>query len=385
MKKVICSRQVLPSKKPLKAILASSTLLALLLPLSAMSATSDDATLDNGERISATLSDVNNSEPVNDQKVNEITNVSKSSQESTAPENVNTGNISSDTSTGNDTGKQEQNVDPEVDHQSTNKGSVTSALDEVEGRASNNAQTESREITKDEEIADNNKSWMSLEYLLGGGLLLLLLSSGFLLFRKIGSLNDENEELFNENSALKEKITGNTTELKTSKREILQLQSEIRELKITSEAEQSSPSSVNTDASDLSLMPSLITPETLAIEDLTQSDRSQLTSIFENWLKTNRGNTKVDDLIPEHIQKKLKHWHYAIELWGQGSGLDSVDITKNTMHTAVISLIKNVNEGYAYCYIKPNSMSSLWKNKAWYTVEKVNGTLKLTGELLESN
>ena len=198
MKKVICSRQVLPSKKPLKAILASSTLLALLLPLSAMSATSDDATLDNGERISATLSDVNNSEPVNDQKVNEITNVSKSSQESTAPENVNTGNIFSDTSTSNDTGKQEQNVDPEVDHQSTNKGSVTSALDEVEGRASNNAQTESREITKDEEIADNNKSWMSLEYLLGGGLLLLLLSSGFLLFRKIGSLNDENEELFNE-------------------------------------------------------------------------------------------------------------------------------------------------------------------------------------------
>ena len=354
MKKVICSRQVLAFKKPLRSILASSLSLALLLPISALAA--EDVDDSNAEvRVSDPFSDLKDKETIQSNKP-EISD----DKVVVVPTDIAT---NSDTDTAMDDNK-----------------SPTSAAD-----AYISQEKAEKPSAAQPKVADKNPSWMSLEYLLGGGLLLLLLSSGFLLFRKIGSLNDENEELFNENSALKEKITGNTTELKTSKREILQLQSEIRELKITSEAEQSSPSSVNTDASDLSLMPSLITPETLAIEDLTQSDRSQLTSIFENWLKTNRGNTKVDDLIPEHIKKKIKHWHYTIELWGQGSGLDSVETTKNTMHTAVISLIKNDNKGYAYCYKKPNSMSSAWENKAWYRVEKTNGTLKPTGEPLETN
>ena len=234
----------------------------------------------------------------------------------------------------------------------------------------------------DKEATDKEPSWMSMEYLLGGGLLLLLLGGGLLLFSKINELKNDNKNLAYNNANLKRQSDKQTKLANSAQEENKKLVSDIELLKSKLDEQHPDPVEIDNELSSAWLAD---TPELIIIDDLNQSDRSQLTSIFENWLKTNRGNTKVDDLIPEHIQKKLKHWHYAIELWGQGSGLDSVDITKNTMHTAVISLIKNVNEGYAYCYIKPNSMSSLWKNKAWYTVEKVNGTLKLTGELLESN
>lgn len=384
MKKVICSRQALPFKKPLRSMLASSLFLALLLPISVVAAEDTAKDLDN-------LAKPLRSETL-DQNVNLLSNNSGNSNASITPD---------DDGKADDDDKEENSSAAEVENQqskndssantissSEDKGrSVNDTLMDLEERASDNARTETQtqSIATDNKVAEKKSSWMSLEYLLVGGLLLLLLSGIFLLLNNISKLKFENRDLAHKNATLKAKFDSQTKLINTVKNENKQLRSDNINFKGAINEQQSSPASVNTDASDLLSMSSLIQAETLSIEDLTQSDRSQLASIFDNWLTTNRGNTKVDDLIPDHIQKKLKHWHYAIELWGQGSGLDSVDITKNTMHTAVISLIKNVNEGYAYCYIKPNSMSSLWKNKAWYTVEKANGTLKLTGELLESN
>ena len=352
MKKVICSRQVLAFKKPLRSILASSLSLALLLPISALAA--EDVDDSNAEvRVSDPFSDLKDKETI------------QSNKPEISDDKVVV--VPTDIATNSDTAMDD------------NK-SPTSAAD-----AYISQEKAEKPSAAQPKVADKNPSWMSFKYLLGGGLLLLLLGIGFLLLRKIDNLNDENEELLNENSALKKQVNTSSAQLKMSKEHNTKLKSAIERLNNMLGEQQSNPVNVNTDASDLSSMRFVDTQQAIVIEDLDKSDYSQLAIIFDNWLTTNRGNTKVDDLIPEHIKKKIKHWHYTIELWGQGSGLDSVETTKNTMHTAVISLIKNDNKGYAYCYKKPNSMSSAWENKAWYRVEKTNGTLKPTGEPLETN
>ncbi len=367
MKKVICSRQVLPFKKLLKAMVTSSLVLALLLPLSAISATPDGSTSNNLEYIPETLSDTNNSESVIDQNEVEINDSTIESSKSRTSDDK-TVVVPTDVVTNSDTPTA---VDDDK--------SPTSAADAYLYQEKVETPPESQL-----KAAEKGSSWMNLEYLLGGGLLLLL-GGGFLLLSKINKLKFENRELAHKNATLKANSDSQTKRLNNAKDENNQLRSDNINLEAALNEQHNSPDNVNTNASDLLSLPSLIAAEALVIEDLNKSDRSQLASIFENWLKTNRGNTKVDDLIPEDINKKLKHLHYTIELWGQGNGLDSVETTKNTMHTAVISLIRNDNKGYAYCYKKPNSMSSLWDNKAWYAVEKANGTIKLTGESLETN
>lgn len=374
MKKVICSPQVRLPQKMLKAMLVSSMVVGLLLPLSAVAADDDLDSLTNPVRAENLDNNINLS-------TNDTVN---SNVNGDLPDNENNENKESSAVTKNiDVKKESSTIENSntTDLSISEEGkSVTSAFDEVEKRASSDPTPKA--TTVNNEVADKEPSWMSMEYLLGGGLLLLLLGGGLLLFGKINELKNDNKNLAHNNANLQRQSDKQTKLANSAQKENKKLVSDIELLKRRLDEQHTDPVEIDNELSSVLLVE---TPELTIIDDLNKSDRSQLTSIFENWLKTNRGNTKVDDLIPEHIQKKLKHWHYAIELWGQGSGLDSVDITKNTMHTAVISLIKNVNEGYAYCYIKPNSMSSLWKNKAWYTVEKVNGTLKLTGELLESN
>ena len=371
MQKIICSQQVRLPQKTLKAMLVSSIIVGLLLPLSAISAPTDDSTSSDGAAISDTYAD-GKVVPVSIDKeeVTEVTDSTIQDKKSEIPDiaPMETPSIESPSPSINT--EQEINKPPTA--------AADRYLNEKEEAETPVATTSQ---STDKEVADKEPSWMSMEYLLGGGLLLLLLGGGLLLFSKINELKNDNKNLAYNNANLKRQSDKQTKLANSAQEENKKLKSEIMRLNTLDEQH---PDPVEID-SELSSAWVVDTPELTIIDDLNNADRTQLASIFENWLRTNRGNTKVDDLIPEHIQKKLKHWHYAIELWGQGSGLDSVDITKNTMHTAVISLIKNVNEGYAYCYIKPNSMSSLWKNKAWYTVEKVNGTLKLTGELLESN
>lgn len=377
MQKIICSQQVRLPQKTLKAMLVSSIIVGLLLPLSAISAPTDDSTSSDGAAISDTYAD-GKVVPVSIDKeeVTEVTDSTIQDKKSEIPDiaPMETPSIESPSPSINT--EQEINKPPTA--------AADRYLNEKEEAVTETAETPVATTSQstDKEATDKEPSWMSMEYLLGGGLLLLLLGGGLLLFSKINELKNDNKNLAYNNANLKRQSDKQTKLANSAQEENKKLVSDIELLKSKLDEQHPDPVEIDNELSSAWLAD---TPELIIIDDLNQSDRSQLTSIFENWLKTNRGNTKVDDLIPEHIQKKLKHWHYAIELWGQGSGLDSVDITKNTMHTAVISLIKNVNEGYAYCYIKPNSMSSLWKNKAWYTVEKVNGTLKLTGELLESN
>lgn len=366
MKKIICSSQLLSLKKNFSAILISFIFVAL--PLSAISATTDDNATNDEIVISERYSDNKGKVSVNNEEVVEVSNKTIEDSKSeilddkvvVVPTNIVT---SSNTPT-----KLADNKSP------------TSAADAYlyKEKVENLPESEPK-------AADKSPSWMSLEYLLGGGLLLILLGGIFLMLSKINSLKSENRDLNFEKSKLKAEANKSSRDLKASKQESLQLNSEIRQLKNAFEEQKNSSINQQNDVIDLLPAGSVNTSEAITIEDLNQSDRNQLASIFDNWLKTNRGNTKVDDLIPEDINEKLKHLHYTIELWGQGNGLDSVESTKNSMHTAVISLIKNDSKGYAYCYKKPNSMSSLWDNKAWYAVEKANGTLKLTGEPLEAN
>ena len=362
MKKVICSSQSLSLETPLKAMLVSSMILGALLPLSAVAM--DELEVSSAEQKifveidqSASSTELSNTNSVDDKESSD----NKVIQEA-AIDIPTTAAVSSNS---------ESNITQEIDPMDINGDLPV---------------IESQEKISESKLVGKSPSWMSLEYLLGGGgLLLLLLGGGFLLLSKFNNLKNENQELVDKNSSLKKQGSSQAMLVSNIKNENKNLESEVSRLKGMLDGYANTYDDKNTDASDLLSMPSLITPEPARFEELNESDRGQLASIFESWLKTNRGNTKVDDLIPDDINKKIKHLHYTIELWGQGSGLDSVESTKNTMHTAVISLIKNDNKGYAYCYIKPNSMSSLWNNKAWYAVEKSNGTLKLTGEPLEAN
>lgn len=93
----------------------------------------------------------------------------------------------------------------------------------------------------------------------------------------------------------------------------------------------------------------------------------------------------ISDLVAVEIQRKLDHWQYSIELWTQSDGVDSIELAQNTMRASVISLTKPDRQGFAYCYKKPNALSTVWVNKGWYKVQRTNSTLEVSGEPLEIN
>lgn len=373
MQKIICSPQVRLPQKMLKAMLVSSMVVGLLLPLSAVAADDDLDSLTNPVRAENLDNNINLS-------TNDTVN---SNVNGDLPDNENNENKESSAVTKNiDVKKESSTIENSntTDLSISEEGkSVTSAFDEVEKRASSDPTPKA--TTVNNEVADKEPSWMSMEYLLGGGLLLLLLGGGLLLFGKINELKNDNKNLAHNNANLKRQSDKQTKLANSAQKENKKLVSDIELLKRRLDEQHTDPVEIDNELSSVLLVE---TPELTIIDDLNKSDRTQLASIFENWLRTNRGNTDVRDLIPGGIQGKLKDSDYLIEFWGQSDGLDSVEITKNTMHTTIISLIKHDNQGYAYCYKKPNSMSALWKNKAWYDVEKVNGTLKTMGESLET-
>ena len=373
MQKIICSPQVRLPQKMLKAMLVSSMVVGLLLPLSAVAADDDLDSLTNPVRAENL-----------DDNINLLTNDTVNSNvNGDLPDNENNENKESSAVTKNiDVKKESSTIENSntTDLSISEEGkSVTSAFDEVEKRASSDPTPKA--TTVNNEVADKEPSWMSMEYLLGGGLLLLLLGGGLLLFGKINELKNDNKNLAHDNANLQRQSDKQTKLANSAQKENKKLVSDIELLKSRLDEQHTDPVEIDNELSSAWLAD---TPELIIIDDLNKSDRTQLASIFENWLRTNRGNTDVRDLIPEGIQGKLKDSDYLIEFWRQSDGLDSVEITKNTMHTTIISLIKHDNQGYAYCYKKPNSMSALWKNKAWYDVEKVNGTLKTMGESLET-
>ena len=377
MQKIICSQQVRLPQKTLKAMLVSSIVVGLLLPLSAVAAEDD---LDVLAR-PIIADDID--------KVNSVTNDTLTKVDVGLPDNENNENKENSAVT--------ENVDVKIESSTTENPATTAKPTSEEGKSATSpldkyidekeeAETAETPVattsqSTDKEVADKEPSWMSMEYLLGGGLLLLLLGGGLLLFSKINELKNENKSLAYNNANLKRQSDKQTKLANSAQEENKKLVSDIELLKSKLDEQHTAPIEIDNELSSAWLAE---TPALIIIDDLNQSDRTQLASIFENWLRTNRGNTDVRDLIPEDIQRKLKDSEYLIEFWGQSDGLDSVEITKNTTRTAIISLIKHDNQGYAYCYKKPNSMSALWKNKAWYDVEKINGTLKTMGESLET-
>lgn len=370
MKKIICSQQVRLSQKTVKAMLVSSIVAGLLLPLSAVAAEDDLDSLTKpvrAENLDDNISLLTNN-PVSS-KINVDLADNENKENSDVVENKEVKKENSTT----------ENSITTVEPTSQENTSATSALDKYIDKQEVGVTAETP-VGTTSKSTDKEPSWMSLEYLLGGGLLLLLLGGGLLLLSKINELKNENKNLAHNNANLKKQSDKQTKLANSAQSENEKLKSEIMRLN-TLDEQHTAPVEIDSELSSEWLVE---TPELIIIDDLNKSDRTQLASIFENWLRTNRGNTDVRDLIPEDIQRKLKDSEYLIEFWGQSDGLDSVEITKNTARTAIISLIKHDNQGYAYCYKKPNSMSALWKNKAWYDVEKENATLKITGEPLET-
>lgn len=223
--------------------------------------------------------------------------------------------------------------------------------------------------------------WKNTDYLLVGGALLLILGGALLIIRKISALNAENRELSQKIRMLNSYLNNATDKLKQSNAENVTLKTELNNQR-TMHDEQNNTMH-NTFGTALPIIDSL--DETPIIEDLNAADRKQLSESITKWFTTNRGNTKVYDLVPVDIKRKLEHLHYTIELWTGSDGVDSVELTQHTMRASVISLTKPDRQGFSYCYKKPNALSTVWVNKAWYQVQRTDRTLEVLGAPLEIN
>ena len=211
---------------------------------------------------------------------------------------------------------------------------TTAALDSVNER--NSANTEEKAVEQQPKIDKKTPFWQDMDYLLIGGLALLLLGGGLLLFRKISSLNAENRNLNQKNNML-------TSNLTSTKKQLEQASSKNAELEADFKQQLAIHNEHNNDTSGafgiaLPVIDELmVEPE---IEDLNSADLEQLSDSITTWFKTNRGNTEVRELVPNDIQQKLDHLSYKIELWVGSDGVDSVELASNTMRAAVISLTR---------------------------------------------
>lgn len=260
-----------------------------------------------------------------------------------------------------------------------NAASTTAALDSINERSS--ANTQEKIIDTPSKSAEQTPFWKNTDYLLNGGLLLLLLGGALLSFLKISRLNDENTELNQKNSQLTREVSKTRKQLQEAKSKNTQLESSL--------AQQSSKDheSHNSDFNNTNEIIDLTDEQIIApvIDDLDSSDLQQLSDSITSWFKKNRGQTQVRELVPNHIQSKLDYLNYKIELWVGSDGVDSIEIAENTMRAAIISLTKPDQQGFAYCYKKPNSLSTIWVNKAWYQAQRTDHTLEVIGKPLEIN
>ena len=260
-----------------------------------------------------------------------------------------------------------------------NAASTTKALDSVNELDS--ANTEEKAIEQQPEIAKKMPFWQNTDYLLIGGLALLLLGGGLLLFRKISSLNAENRNLNQKQKMLSSNLAGTKKELAQAKIKNAELEANLNQ-QLAMHTEVDDSTSVALGAVLPVIDELMVEPD---IEDLNAADLQQLSDSITTWFKTNRGNTEVRELVPNDIQHKLDHLSYKIELWVGSDGVDSVELASNTMRAAVISLTKPDRQGFAYCYKKPNSLSAVWVNKAWYQAQRTERSLEVIGKPLESN
>ncbi|MEZ7519012.1 hypothetical protein ACQKDA_09695 [Psychrobacter sp. NPDC078370] len=361
-------------------VVISLSLGALLLPLSAIAETNELPT----ETYAENITDSSKS------KVNELTNENLSlkkgelSNSATSDPVMTDLNSNSNESTqNNDTATtsvptQEPSEDAKP-NDGNNAASTTKALDSVNELDS--ANTEEKAIEQQPEIAKEMPFWQNTDYLLIGGLALLLLGGGLLLFRKISSLNAENRNLNQKQKMLSSNLAGTKKELAQAKIKNAELEANLNQ-QLAMHTEVDDSTSVALGAVLPVIDELMVEPD---IEDLNAADLQQLSDSITTWFKTNRGNTEVRELVPNDIQHKLDHLSYKIELWVGSDGVDSVELASNTMRAAVISLTKPDRQGFAYCYKKPNSLSAVWVNKAWYQAQRTERSLEVIGKPLESN
>ena len=261
---------------------------------------------------------------------------------------------------------------------SNNAAASTAALDNIDGLNSDN--TEEKISEKKLEEVKKVPFWKDPKYLLPSGLLLLILGSVLLVVRKISSLNDENRELTQNYRMLKGENNSIAIKLKQFHADNEKLKADLKHQLDIRDAQN------NISSEDFgAVLPLMDTEELLMTEDLDASDRKQLSDSITTWFQKNRGNMNIRDLVSVEIQKKLDHWQYSIEIWVGSDGVDSVELASDTKRAAVISLTKPDRQGFAYCYKKPNSLSNVWDNKAWYKAQRTERTLEVIGKLLESN
>lgn len=363
MKKVICSYQELLPKKTLTAIFLTSLVTGSLLPFTAVA---EDAKTDLVES-------VNTIESSEHSKLSEA-NVIDSEQNNIAE--VTSTEVSNELMLEDDNKSPTAAADAYLD--GGNNIKRTEGSSNIGEPQDTSGISQSVEGSKDLQSTETEMkiSGSNLEYFLGGGLVLLLLG-GLLLLSSLLKLKKENKALASEQSGLRKEYHSIATRLSKAEQEQDTLNKEYEKLKEKLYQE----SNLTTNIDNATAFSAAESVETSIIEDLNESDLTDLSNAFENWIKTNRGSTKVDGFIPEAIQKKIRGLHYSIELWSQSDGVDSVKKTESTKNASVISVIKDNGTGYAYCYTKPNSLSSLWFNKAWYEVKKVDNKLEVLSQL----
>ena len=384
MIKNICNSELfVPQKSKTTKLVLAIVVGAALLPLSAIATPMDDKEVDQLSK-----------ETIIDESKEKVTTITNSSEkkdsgksdndtfDSSMPANAKGATVDQpiDVNAAND-GISSNNNAADAGSKTGNKDAAvtTAPLEAAEARASDN--TEEKAVEPQPKIDKKTSFWQNTDYLLIGGLALLLLGGGLLLFRKISGLNAENRNLNQKNNMLTSNLTSTKKQLEQASSKNVELEADFKQqLAIHNEHNNSASGAFGAALPVIDEI--MVEPE---IEDLNSADLEQLSDSITTWFKTNRGNTEVRELVPNDIQKKLDHLSYKIELWVGSDGVDSVELASDTKRAAVISLTKPDRQGFAYCYKKPNSLSNVWDNKAWYKAQRTERTLEVIGKLLESN
>lgn len=375
MIKNICNSELfVPQKSKTTKLVLAIVVGAALLPLSAIATPMNDKEVDQLSK-----------ETIIDESKEKVTTITNSSEKKDSGKldndifdsSVPSANTSNSSTNQPNAGNIENNDSSDGTNTGINNGTL-SALAEVEARASDN--TKEMLVEKQPEIAKKTPFWKNTNYLLSGGLIFLILGGALLSFLKISRLSDENEKLEQQNQRLRKEAGNALNKLKQSNIKNAELESTLKQqLNINNDYKSNAIDTFG------AVLPIMDTEEPLVIEDLNASDRNQLSDSITTWFQKNRGNMNIRDLVSVEIQKKLDHWQYSIELWTQSDGVDSIELAQNTMRASVISLTKPDRRGFAYCFKKPNALSTVWVNKGWYEVQRTNSTLEVSSKPLEIN
>jgi hypothetical protein len=382
MMKNICNFEFFVLKKLVKTkIIIAISLSAMLVPLSAIAETNDPLQETYVEGVNDSSNKVTelNNDTIKPRNVGSSNSATLNNEALDVNSNVRSGENTQNRDTTTVSAATQELSDGANPINDNKAASTTAALDSVNKLDS--ANTEEKAVEQQPKTAKKTPFWQNTDYLLIGGLALLLLGGGLLLFRKISGLNAENQNLQHKHNMVTSNLAKTKKQLEQAKTKNAELEASLKQ-QFAIRNEINNSASGNFDAALPVIEELMVSPE---IEELNSADLQQLSDSITTWFKTNRGNTEVRELVPDDIQHKLEHLSYKIELWVGSDGVDSIEPAQNTMRAAVISLTKPDRQGFAYCYKKPNSLSNVWVNKAWYKAQRTDRTLEVMGKSLEMN